>query len=264
MLSNAVKFSSAGGKIKVRVESAKVEGREFVAIKVIDQGKGIRPEVLSNIFERFYQVDSSSVRLHGGLGIGLALVRDLVRLHGGSVRAESDGLGRGSTFTVLLPKKMSPSETSCLDSVFTNNPAAVEPDVPNLDGHCILIVDDDPNTLEVLNETLISFGAQTIACSSAAEAMICIENQKLRPDILVSDIAMPGQDGYVLIRTIRGLAGNRNRSIPALALTAYASEGDVNRALSAGFDLHLAKPFDNFRLGRALANLIKRRTGLSL
>lgn len=255
LLTNAIKFSSDNAKILVRVEPFSHESQNFISIKVIDHGKGIKSDFLPNLFERFRQADSSSVRMHGGLGLGLALVRDLARLHSGFVRAESDGMGKGSTFTVLLPVKSAISERTGEEGILSLEEAEEESDRPDLNGLRVMIVEDEASTLDVLSETLKSFGAQTAPCSSAAEALISFE--KFRPDVLVSDIAMPGEDGYSLIKKIREIGPERNGDVPSLALTAYATEGDVKRTLSAGFDSHIAKPFDNFRLGHAIARLAK-------
>ena len=257
LLTNAIKFSTEGAVVLVRVEQVEVQGDQFVSIKVIDQGKGIASEFVPNLFERFSQADSSSVRVHGGLGLGLAIVRDLVQLQEGCVRAESDGKGKGATFTILLPIKLGAAckmdEASARPEIKIQN--NVEP--VDLSGLRILVVDDDPITLEVLIETLSSFGAKTHPCSSVANALAALE--KFRPDILVSDIAMPVEDGYSLIRKVRKLDMGHYSNLPALALTAYATDSDVKTALSAGFDSHMAKPFDTHRLGQAVTELVRQK-----
>ena len=228
-----------------------------MAIRIIDQGKGISSEFLPKLFDRFSQADSSSIRVHGGLGLGLAIVRDLIQLQGGTVRAESEGIGKGATFTVLLPVKAKSFSiaTESTSSVENKSKRNIEP--PNLAGVSVLLVEDDPSTLEVLSETLNAFGAKTLACSSAAEALAALE--KLNPDVLVSDISMPGEDGYSLIQKIRKLRPKRCGGVPSLALTAFATEADVKRALVAGFDSHLAKPFGVFQLGHLVAQLAMRK-----
>jgi len=252
LLTNAIKFSTDGGKINVRVEPVVVNDKKFVSIKVIDYGKGIKADFLPKLFERFSQADSSSVRAHGGLGLGLALVRDLTRLQDGIVRAESEGLGKGSTFTVYLPVKG--AVVGALNDP-AKRKAELEIERPNLSGLCVMIVEDDPSTMEALNETLTSFGAKTIQCGNVSAALNSFA--KAKPDVLVSDIAMPGEDGIGLIRKIRELSHQQNGDIPSLALTAYAKEDDIRNALSAGFTSHMAKPFDTLQLGRAVLKLAK-------
>lgn len=255
LLTNAIKFSAVGGSIRVLVDSVEDDGKKYVSIKVIDYGKGIKPDFLPKLFERFSQADSSSVRLHGGLGLGLALVRDLTRLQGGTVHADSEGLGKGSTFTVLLPIKSEVEEGKMRAP--KREQSEVINEQPNLAGMCVMIVEDDPCTMEALSETLTSFGAKTVSCATVHVALDSFAKEK--PDVLVSDIAMPGEDGYSLIRKIRELGPKRNGGIPALALTAYATKKDVERALSAGFNSHMAKPFDTYRLGHELAKLAKKK-----
>jgi two-component system CheB/CheR fusion protein len=196
LLTNAIKFSSERGVIRIRVESVKEHGEPFVSIKVIDQGKGISPEFLPKLFERFSQADSSAIRFQGGLGLGLAIVRDLVHLQGGTVQAVSEGIGKGSIFTVLLPVK---SRTVGMTSEATSaakNKTQKDVESVDLTGLCVMVVEDEPTTLEVSCEALRSFGAKTIACSTVAEALAAFE--KLKPDVLISDISMPGEDGYSL------------------------------------------------------------------
>jgi len=253
LLTNAIKFSSVQSEIQVLVEQVDCGGKAFVSIRVIDSGKGIKPEFLPRLFERFSQADSSSVRVHGGLGLGLALVSDLSRLHGGSVQAESDGLGKGSRFTVLLPVKSEFSEEAVDSEMSGRTKKKEKTERPNLGGTRVLIVEDQPATREVLYEILISFGATVMACASVSDALAAFGGFK--PCVLISDIAMPVEDGYDLIRKVRKLGRSRNGNIPSIALTAYATEVDKKRALSAGFDLHMTKPFDNFGLGHAVAKL---------
>ena len=263
LLTNAIKFSTTGGMIQVRVEPVEEHGERFVAIKVIDQGKGIRPEFLPKLFERFSQADSSSIRIHGGLGLGLAIVRDLVQLQSGTVRAESEGIDKGATFTALFPIK---SGTVGVTSEPTlplekETDKKTQEDVKSVDlaDLRVMVVEDEPSTLEILIEALKFFGAKTFPCGSAAEALAALE--KFKPDVLISDISMPGEDGYSLIRKIRKLGAEQCGDVPSLALTANATEGDAKRALSAGFDSHMAKPFDAFRLGHVVAQLAKQRRG---
>ena len=257
LVTNAIKFSNLGGTIRVCVDDIEERGAQLVAIKVIDQGKGISPSFLPKIFERFSQADSSSMRVHGGLGLGLAIVRDLVTLLGGTIRAESEGIGKGATFTALLPIR-----SQAMD-VTSTSPAEVKAQTDDasadLRGFDVMVVDDEPSTLEVLSEALKAFGAHTLPCRSAAQALA--EFEKFTPHVLVSDISMPGEDGYSLLRKIRELRPEQGGRVPALALTAYATESDAQRALAAGFDAHMAKPFDTFRLGHMVAHLAKLRSG---
>lgn len=259
LLTNAIKFSSINGVIQVNVESIEERENSLVSIRVVDFGKGIRPDFLPRLFERFSQADSTAARVHGGLGLGLSIVRDLVRLQGGSVRAESAGLGKGSTFTVLLPAKSGTepkaSNLEKWESLDVQLSRSVEQ--PDLTGLRILVVEDEPSTLDALTEALNSFGASTIATKSAPEALNKFESSKA--NVLVSDIAMPGEDGYSLIRKIRALGSDQGGGIPALALTAYATIDDANRAMGAGFNAHMAKPFDTVCLGRAVAELAARK-----
>ncbi len=205
LLTNAIKFSSQGSRIWVRVDSKEESGQKLVSVKVIDQGKGIKPEFLSKLFKRFSQADSSSIRIHGGLGLGLAIVSDLLRLQNGTVHAESEGLGKGATFTVLLPAKLD-TEMTFAPRTRAERKNVTDTELPNLTGLCVMIVEDEPGTREALNVALNSFGAKTCSCASVAEALAVFE--KIKPDILVSDIAMPEEDGNSLIRKIRNLGPN--------------------------------------------------------
>ena len=259
LLTNAIKFSKPNGIVRVRVETVEERGEKFISVKVIDRGKGIRPQFLPRLFERFSQADSSSVRVHGGLGIGLAIVRDLVQLQHGSVLAESEGLDKGSTFTVIFPIKRDGPEATEKQQAPGEKQNRENAESPDFAGLCVMIVEDDPKTREVLTEALNSFGAKTVAFDSVAEALTAFE--KVKPDVLVSDIAMPGEDGYSLMRKVRALGANLGGDVPALALTAHATAEDAKRALSAGFHSHMTKPFDTFVLGHAVAKLARQRRG---
>ncbi|OFZ18122.1 MAG: hypothetical protein A2Z20_06140 [Bdellovibrionales bacterium RBG_16_40_8] len=255
LLTNAIKFSADGSTITIRIEPALVNAKSYVSIKIIDQGKGIQPDFLPKLFKRFSQADSSSIRTYGGLGLGLSIVSDLVSLHGGTVSAESKGLGSGATFTVLLPV-MSDKQSSATKKVDKTKYASEKTanKTPNLAGIKVMIVEDEPKTLDVLVEAISSYGAKIIACKSAAEALTYFK--EFKPDILLSDIAMPGEDGYSLIKKIRLLEKEYGGNIPSLALTAYAAESDIKTAISAGFNSHMAKPFDTQLLGHELARLV--------
>ena len=257
LLTNAVKFSAPQSKITVRVDRIKDhEGEKAKAIiQVEDSGKGIDVEFLPKIFDSFSQEDSSSIRIHGGLGLGLAIVRNLVELHGGTIRAESPGHQLGATFTVTLPMKseqaLSGSQTIHSDSL--KNSLSVGSVPVRLDGIRVLIVDDEANAREAIGELLNSFGAEIRAASFTEEALKIF--QQFKPHVLVSDIAMPGENGYDLIHKIRALSPANGGDTPSLAMTAYAGGDDARRALSAGFQAHLAKPVDGHHLAKTIAKL---------
>ncbi len=255
LLTNAVKFSTSGSTVQVRVESPLIEGKRNVSVQVVDHGKGIEETFLPRLFERFSQADSSSIRNHGGLGLGLALVRDLTLLHGGSVKAESKGLGQGSTFTVLLPVS-SDARQMKKGSHIESAGALREIEKPNLNGLKILIVEDDPYTLETLSESLSGFGAETLLASKVSQALEVLRSEV--PNVIVSDIAMPDEDGYSFIRKLRNQE-TPVRMVPALALTAYASEDDLKKVLEAGFDTHMSKPFEVLELGSEIMRLVKSK-----
>ena len=252
LLTNAVKFTPQGGNIEVKLE----QSDEAVRIVVSDTGQGIEPEFLPFVFDRFRQADSTSTRAHGGLGLGLAIVRHLAELHGGSVRAESDGMGKGATFSINLPRSWvisAPVESLREESNGNgqNNGFNIE-----LGGVRVLIVDDDADTCEMLTFALNQWGAQARASGSVTEAFTSID--EWRPDVLLTDINMPGEDGYSLINRLRSLTPEKGANIPAIALTAMARPEDSEQALSAGFQLHLAKPVDIEELAEAIANLTKK------
>ena len=246
LLSNAVKFSAAGGRIVLRVSRA---GSEAV-VSVRDEGEGIEAEFLPHVFERFRQADSTRTRTHGGLGLGLAIVRDLVALHGGAVAAESNGRGQGATFTVRLPLAGGRPEARRVTA-----PPALQgerpPAAPTLRGVRVLVVDDDRDARESVAAVLEQAGATVRAVESAGDAVESLEHEP--SDVLLSDIAMPGVDGYTLLGRAR--ARLPGREIPAAALTAYAASEDRSRALAAGFRAHLAKPVDPAELVAVVADL---------
>ena len=251
LLSNAVKFTPQGGRVEALVDELDGEAR----IRVSDTGIGIRDEFQGYVFDRFRQADSSTTRRHGGLGLGLSIVRHLVELHGGTVSAESEGEGRGSTFTVLLPlaprlRMEAPPEA---------RPAAAprSEELPGLHGLRILLVDDEPDALEVVSTALEEMGAEVASVPSAADALAALHRSGA--DVLVADIGMPEEDGYSLIQKIRNLEGDLGR-LPAIALTAYAGEADRRRALDAGFQIHLPKPIDPGALAEAVAAVAEKRT----
>ncbi|MBK1990663.1 PAS domain S-box protein [Sphaerospermopsis aphanizomenoides BCCUSP55] len=253
LLSNAVKFTPKRGK--VQVELKRINSR--VQIQVIDTGAGIDPDFLPHVFERFRQADSSTTRSHGGLGLGLAIVRHLVELHGGTVAATSPGLGQGATFTVNLPMKAVTAEynTSEQQQSLVNNDF-VQQQLAILQGLRVLIVDDEADARHLLTTILGQYGAQAMAVASVPAAMTAIS--QFHPDILISDIGMPQEDGYTLIRKVRSLPSHQGGKIPAVAVTAYARAEDRTQALLAGFQLHIPKPVNPAELAAVVANLAGR------
>jgi PAS domain S-box-containing protein len=254
LLSNAVKFTDAGGHIEAKLTHTLDEAE----ISVTDSGIGIDPQFLPYLFERFRQADSSSTRRYGGLGLGLAIVRHVVEMHGGRVSAVSSGEGRGATFKITLPlmaNLQAPhAEVRPLEST-PAAPAAGTPEetIQTLDHVRVLVVEDDADTLDVLKAVLNNYGADVVTATSAREAIDTFEHWQ--PDVLVSDLAMPDQDGYQLIRQLRSRDPDHGGNTPAVALTAYARNEDRTRALAAGFQMHLAKPIAPRELIAALASL---------
>jgi signal transduction histidine kinase len=250
LLGNAVKFTPAGGAVEVRL----VRKGPEVQISVKDTGAGIRPNFLPYVFDRFRQDDTSEARAHGGLGLGLAIVRHLVDLHNGSVYAESPGEGQGATFTVSLPA-LDGAETSRLEQIPPAGGFDALVDPPTLTGLRVLVVDDDRDARELFTRALEQCDARVTAVASARAALAALE--RFKPHVLVSDIAMPEESGYVLIRKIRRLTPEQGGTIPALALTAYASADDIKLALSAGFQAHVAKPVEAVELALAVGSLAR-------
>jgi signal transduction histidine kinase/CheY-like chemotaxis protein len=248
LLSNALKFTEPGGSIDVRLA---MNGR-FARITVTDSGHGISPTFLPHVFERFRQADASSSRRHGGLGVGLALVHDLIALHGGTVRACSDGEGKGATFTIDLP-------TVSQDIDVDGQVDALARDaMVSLDDVRVLLIDDETDARELSVAVLEQCGAHVNAVSSGAEAISVLMEvpQSLLPHVIVSDLGMPAEDGYQLIRRIRALDQVRGR-IPAVAVTGYATSDDVDRALTAGFQVHMSKPMDPAAFVATVAELAR-------
>ena len=249
LLSNAVKFTPTGGRVDIRLES--IGGQAMITVS--NTGKGIKPEFLPYVFDYFRQADSTTTRTYGGLGLGLAIVRHLVELHGGTVKAESPGEGKGATFTVTLPlMKVVPAKGE--DNISSD-------ESPNLDGLRILVVDDEKDTLELIVFILEGCGASVRAASSAAEALEALTTWQ--PDILLSDIGMPQMDGYMLMRQIRAMPPEQGGEIPAIALTAYAGETDQRQVLKAGFQKHLTKPIDPADLAVVIASFTGRNRNIA-
>ncbi|MDZ8051575.1 MAG: ATP-binding protein [Aulosira sp. ZfuVER01] len=246
LLSNAVKFTPKGGKVKVQL--SKADG--YAQIIVSDTGKGISAEFLPYAFDYFRQADSSSTRKFGGLGLGLAIVRNIIEMHGGTVTAASPGEEQGATFTVKLPLQQDKSQDLFNEQ---NHSSSLTPSSFSLAGVQILVVDDDVDSLEFVAFVLEQDGANVIAASSALEALQVIEQQK--PDVLVSDIGMPDMDGYTLMRQVRAWSAEQGGKIPAIALTAFARQYDRQQALQAGFQMHLAKPVNPEELVAAIVKL---------
>jgi signal transduction histidine kinase len=247
LLANAVKFTPEGGRVEVRL----ARSGSTAHVTITDTGSGISPEFLPFIFERFRQADTTSTRKQKGLGLGLAIARQIVQLHGGTIEASSAGEGRGSTFTVKLPLLVSSSPVVLLPAVRGEE----RPErTPALDGITVLVVDDEEDAREAMAVLLGQAGARVISVGGAAEAIDTLDRE--RPDVLLSDIAMPGEDGYALIRRVRLRSGETGGRIPAAALTAYATLEDRAKAIRAGYDEHIPKPVDPTRLIGAVALLV--------
>jgi CheY-like chemotaxis protein/two-component sensor histidine kinase len=251
LLSNAIKFTPKHGSVEVclqRIES-------HVELAITDTGQGIEPDFLPHIFDRFRQSDSSSTRRHGGLGLGLSIVRQLVELHGGTVTALSRGIGEGTTFKVVLPLMSVhhvPSDAE-LTALIKPKPPASQ---PSLKGLRVLVVDDEPDARDLITAVLAGRGAQVVAVDSATEALAELARQRF--NVLVSDVGMPKMDGYALIEKIRQLPAERGGTIPAAALTAYAGVQDRVHSLQAGYQAHIAKPVEPAELVVMVANLAGR------
>lgn len=253
LLSNAIKFTPHGGRVRVALACA----RGHVELSVTDTGQGIRADFLPYVFDRFRQADASTTRRQGGLGLGLSIVKNLVELHGGSVRAESEGEGRGATFIVSLPTAGEPSDSGYLSRDGTARAGSGgRGDSFGLSGVRVLVVDDERDSLDLVRRLLEDCRAQVATADSADEAIRQLD--AATPDVLICDIGMPGQDGYQLIRRVRGRSKESGGAVPAAALTAFAREDDRRRVLSAGYQVHIAKPVDAQRLLTAIAQLAGR------
>ncbi|HEU5131945.1 MAG TPA: ATP-binding protein, partial [Pyrinomonadaceae bacterium] len=258
LLSNAVKFTPSEGRVEIELRAV----GPHVEIVVRDTGEGIAPEFLPYIFERFRQADTSAKRTHGGLGLGLSIVNSLVVMHGGEVRAESEGFGKGTTFTVTLPVIAELLRDTELSAVATSQfhpngsfdkAGDLQPDV--LSGLKVLTVDDQQDTRELIILALGRYGAEVRASDSASMALKMIEDW--RPDVVVSDIGLPEMDGYDFMMRLRELEGEGER-IPAIAVTGYAGAVDETKALKAGYALHLSKPIELNELAKAIARVSRR------
>ena len=245
LLTNAVKFTPSGGRIDIRLEQIDNQAQ----ITITDTGKGISPDFLPHIFESFRQEDASVTRKHGGLGLGMAIVYQLVEAHGGTVTADSPGEGKGATFTVRLP---------LLNVNSKENQSSPSPE-QNLDltGIRVLIIDDDPDSRELISMVIAQAGAEATTVASAAEFLNVLES--FQPDVVVSDIGMPEVDGYTLLRQVRSLSPDQGGQVPAIALTAYAGEMDRQQAIAAGFQKHIVKPIEPDKLVVAIVSLLSRQ-----
>lgn len=250
LLTNAIKFTSAGGHIDVRLSAVGSDA----TIEVSDTGQGITPEFLPHVFDRFTQAEGSAIRRHGGIGLGLAIVRALVERHGGTVLAVSPGLGRGATFTVTIPM----SDAS--DSSEAPIPAPARPSTRRaLDGLHVLAVEDDPDGREVLALLLRAAGADVLAVGSVREALQALD--AARPDVVVTDIGLPEEDGYALIRQLRARESGRESTIPVVALTGFVRPEDRDRITAAGFQAYIRKPIEPDEILETVASLAASRHG---
>jgi CheY-like chemotaxis protein len=255
LLSNAIRFTPAGGRVTIRSRRVDSAGVEIV---VADTGQGIGEDFLPYVFDRFRQAEGATTRRHGGLGLGLAIVRHLTELHGGTVSAASPGKGKGATFTIRLPASVRADQKD-RPRVEDRQPGSdVLPDLgaePRtvLKDLRVLVVEDRQEDREILSAALAHQGATVGTAGSAAEALT--ELHHFRPDVLIADIGMPGEDGYDLIRKIRDSSSEPGRLIPAVALTAYAGDADRKRALEAGYQEHMTKPADPNELARTIFDL---------
>lgn len=250
LLTNAIKFTPSGGRVDTELR----ESGGQVELSVTDNGQGIKPEFLPFVFDRFRQADASTTRRHGGLGLGLSIVKSLVELHGGSVDVQSPGEGQGSSFFVRLP--IAPLQGQGVAEALVSIPSQHCNADPELSGLRILVVDDEADARTLARRVLEERGAEVVTVSSAAEAMASVDDSSL-PSIIVSDIGMPEEDGYDLIRQMRALPGDAGR-VPAVALTALARAEDRKRALSAGYQKHVSKPVDPAELVAVIASLAGR------
>lgn len=262
LLSNAIKFTPKGGRVQVFLERV----NSHVEISISDTGEGIKPEFLPHVFDRFRQADESTTRRHGGLGLGLSIVKQLTELHGGSVRAKSPGPGQGSTFIITLPVLVLHGEPEGQPKVSPRHPAQGGEnydlcDSVSLKGVSVLIVDDEPDARELVQRFLERCEANVLVAGSASEALKAVTEH--RPHVIISDIGMPGTDGYELMRMVRSLPKDQGGRTPALALTAFARAEDRTRAMHAGFNLHLSKPIDGRELVAIVGSLSGRIGGAS-
>ena len=253
-----MKFTPKGGKIEI----ALMRVNSHLELTIADTGAGIRREALPFIFDRFRQVETGAARPHTGLGLGLAIVRQVVQLHGGTVRAESAGEGKGTTFRITLPVMLAGTPPDVETRTKRRHPAVTEGaplsglELPSIAGLQLLVVDDAEDARELLKELLTTQGAGVETAGTAAQAITALERG--RPDVIISDLEMPDRDGFELIRAIRARPRPEGGAVPAIALTAYARPEDRSRSLLSGFQVHLAKPVDLSELIATIASLATR------
>lgn len=258
LLTNAIKFTPRGGKVQVSLERV----NSHLEVCVSDSGQGIKPEFLPHLFERFRQADSSASRQHGGLGLGLSIVKHLIELHGGTVRAKSPGEGKGATFCIELPLMVIRSPVSQMppghsQGAASGSAGSASRNGPSLSGITVLALDDEPDARALIRRILEECGARVVLAESAAEALEQVGTEK--PDVILSDIGMPEIDGYEFMRNLRQRAPDAGGHTPAAALTAFARSEDRMRALRAGYQTHVAKPVDPAELTAVIASLVMRR-----
>jgi CheY-like chemotaxis protein/two-component sensor histidine kinase len=247
LLSNAAKFTSAGGRIDLSLHNTNAH----IELIVRDTGQGIEPEILPHVFDRFRQADSSKTRRHGGLGLGLAIVQHLVELHGGTVTAKSDGEGKGSEFRIVLPSLESHENSFPHQLAKLRGPEAYS----QLVGRRILTIEDDADARQMIEIVLRSQGADVVAVGSVREAIAILDEGKWRPTAIISDLGMPDEDGYDLIKKVRSRSVEDCGQTPAIALTGYAGKEEVERVLNAGYQAHLLKPLDLAQLIRTIISM---------
>jgi CheY-like chemotaxis protein len=253
LLSNAIKFTPKGGRVTVSLRRI----NSHVEACVADNGQGISPEFLPHLFERFRQGDASTTRRHGGLGLGLSIVKHLIELHGGKVRAQSGGEGQGATFCIDLPvAAVHPPEATDpphLRSMAAPELAAAPVQHPSLEGITVLVVDDEADARTLVKRVLEDCGARVLLATSSRDGIELVEKE--RPDVILSDIGMPEEDGYTFMRKVRSLPPEQGGVTPAAALTAFARAEDRTRALRAGYQTHVAKPVEPAELTAVVASL---------
>jgi signal transduction histidine kinase/CheY-like chemotaxis protein len=252
LLSNAMKFTAKGGRVQIRLERI----NSHVEISVSDTGEGIEPEFLPHVFELFRQGESGATRQYKGLGLGLGIARSIVELHGGTITAHSEGRGKGAQFVVRLPLVISAPHRSEGPRVHPKVGEPVSGELPSLAGIRVLLVDDEADALEVLSTMLSKTGAEVLTATSADQAFSIFMRHK--PTILVSDLGMPGTDGYTLLERIRALKSEEGARVPAVALTAFARGQDRLKALAAGFQVHVAKPVDFLELATIIKIVVEK------
>jgi CheY-like chemotaxis protein/anti-sigma regulatory factor (Ser/Thr protein kinase) len=255
LITNSIKFTPRNGRVEVKLERI----HSHIEVTVSDTGQGIAPEFLHHVFERFRQSDSSSTRTHGGLGLGLSIVSQLVELHGGSITAESPGKGMGTVFKIVLPLLSIHSEARNRETSDAGEQQILTDRQPSLQELRVLVVDDEPDARDLIATVLTGRGAEVVAVESADEALQELEQQRF--DVLISDIGMPLMDGYGLIERVRQLPIERGGRIPAAALTAYAGVEDRMHLLSAGYQIHIPKPVEPAELATVVASLAERYIG---